>query len=157
MERQVRMAMGLRGGRRTRPPGAATATHRWIEGSWRRGWLGPIWLTLRGGSMAPVLRDGDRLLAAPFRSGETPREGAVVITSGPAGLVAHRLVARSRGAVVTRGDACVRDDAPIPVGDVLAEVIAVDSGGTRAIRRLEPALPEVNASHSYEVTRGGDE
>ena len=58
---------------------------------------------------------------------------------------------------MTRGDSCSRDDSPVPIGDVLAEVIAVDRGGTGAIRRLEPALPEVNASHSYEVTRDGDE
>jgi signal peptidase I len=116
-----------------------------------------MWLTLRGGSMAPILHDGDRLLAAPFRSGETPREGAVVIVHGPTGLVAHRLVARTPAAAVTRGDACSRDDSPVPIGDVLAEVIAVDSGGTGTIRPLDTALPEVNASHSSEVIRGGEE
>ena len=106
--------------------------------------------------MAPSLCDGDRLLAAPFGPGELPREGTVVITSGPGGLAAHRLVARRNDRVVTRGDACARDDSPLPIGAVLAEVIAVDPAGAGAIHRLDLALPEVNATHPDEVTRDGD-
>jgi putative nucleotidyltransferase-like protein len=154
LERQFREALARLRSERRRAAVARTATHRWIEGSLRSGRSGPLWITLRGGSMAPALRDGDRLLAAPLPSGEAPREGAVVIASLPGGLVAHRIVARTREGVVTRGDACRRDDFPVPAGDILAEVIAVDPGGAGAIRPLDEVLPEVNATYPREVPCG---
>ena len=79
--------------------------------------------------MAPTLCDGDRLLVAPYGSGEGPRDGDVVLARGPGGLVAHRIVAHWRDGIVTRGDACSSDDPAIPIDDVLARVITVDKTG----------------------------
>src|SRR5262249_37545489 len=60
-----------------RPSSAEVASHRWLENAWRTRRSGPVWLTLQGGSMAPTLRDGDRLLVVPFGAGETPKKGDV--------------------------------------------------------------------------------
>ena len=76
--------------------------------------------------MAPAVRDGDRLLVAPFDSRETPQEGDIVIAKRAGRLVAHRLVARMDEKIVTRGDACERDDPPLPREDILARVVAID-------------------------------
>jgi hypothetical protein len=113
--------------RNDRLSSAEVASHRWVERAWRAGQADPVWLTLRGGSMAPTLRDGDRLLVAPFVAGETPQAGDVVIANVAGRLVAHRLIAHTSQGVVTRGDACVRDDAPLPCEDILARVVAIDS------------------------------
>jgi putative nucleotidyltransferase-like protein/peptidase S24-like protein len=108
------------------PSRAEVASDRWIEGAWRDGRLGAVWLTLKGGSMAPAVRDGDRLLVAPLDSHEPPREGEIVIAKRAGRFVAHRLVATGREAVVTRGDACARDDPPLPREHILARVVAID-------------------------------
>jgi hypothetical protein len=76
--------------------------------------------------MAPALRDGDRLLAAPLGAGQAPREGDVVIAKRAGQLVAHRLIAHTPDGVLTRGDACAHDDPPLPVEMILATVVAVD-------------------------------
>jgi hypothetical protein len=122
---RVARKLGVHRPRRHHVPAAIAESFRWVEGALRRGDSGPLWLTLRGTSMAPVLKDGDRLLVAPCRSGHPPPEGAIVITRQPAGLVAHRLLTRSLETAVTRGDACWRDDSPIPASELLGEVIGI--------------------------------
>jgi hypothetical protein len=109
-------------------PSAVAASARWIEGACRAGALPPSWLTIRGESMAPTLLDGDRLLVAPYAKGEAPQQGEIVIACRAGRLVAHRVVARG-SQVVTRGDACRRDDPPLPAADVLARVVAIDHVG----------------------------
>jgi hypothetical protein len=49
-----------------------------------------------GTSMWPALRSGDLVFGHPFRPGETPPPGTVLVVEGPEGLIAHRLQ-RCRG------------------------------------------------------------
>jgi len=44
-----------------------------------------------GTSMWPALRTGDLIFGHPFRAGETPAPGTVLVVEGPHGLMAHRL------------------------------------------------------------------
>lgn len=86
---------------------------------------------VRGPSMQPTLREGDRLLV---RYGATPRPGRVVVVRYADGVVAvKRAVERRRHGWWVRGDAS-HDVAPgavdsrywgeIPDADVLAVVLA---------------------------------
>jgi hypothetical protein len=118
-----------RDGRRS---SAEVASHRWLEKAWRTRRSGLVWLTLRGSSMAPTLRDGDRLLVASFAAGEAPRKGDVVIAKLTGRLVAHRLVAQTPQGVLTRGDACVRDDPALEQDEILARVVAVDRSSSKS-------------------------
>lgn len=125
LERLLRTA-----NRRLQPSGsersrAEIASDRWIEGTWRNGDMHPAWLTLRGGSMSPTFREGDRILAAGFGAGGSSEVGDVVIVRQAGRLVAHRVVARSGTMVVTRGDARESDDPARPVSEILARVVAV--------------------------------
>jgi len=115
--------------------GAVTPSRRWLEAALRRGDSGSVWLSVRGDSMAPVVRDGDRLLVAPCAGARAPREGTIVIAKHPSGLVAHRLVGLSNGTAVTRGDARSRDDGPLDVREILGEVIAIDTSNRPTHRR----------------------
>ena len=85
-------------------------------------------IIIRGGCMAPLIADGERVRIVPARF---YWPGDVVVFRGADGrLTAHRLLGyrpRSGGlAVVTRGDACVVHDAPVPLAAVLGR-----AGGVR--------------------------
>ncbi len=49
-----------------------------------------------GTSMWPALRSGDLVFGHPFRAGESPPPGTILVMEGPDGLIAHRLL-RCRG------------------------------------------------------------
>jgi signal peptidase I len=94
-------------------------SRRWVEESLRSGLA--CELTLRGGSMAPLLRDGDVVCVEPG----APRPGDVVVAERDGRLVTHRLVSLSDGVAVMRGDACRGDDPPLPVSALLGRVVRV--------------------------------
>lgn len=78
-------------------------------------------IVIRGDCMAPLIEDGSRVRIVPARF---YWPGDVVVFRGADGrLTAHRLLGyrpRAGGlAVVTRGDACVVHDAPVPLTAVL--------------------------------------
>jgi hypothetical protein len=98
-----------------------------------------IWQTVRGRSMAPTLLEGDEVRLA-FVEG-TPAPGDVVVARGPAGLVVHRVVAAGPAAVVTRGDACPKDDPPWSPRQVIFRALARRRRGRE--ERIPPAPPEV--------------
>ncbi|MEM1696812.1 MAG: S24/S26 family peptidase [Desulfurococcaceae archaeon] len=52
-----------------------------------------------------------------------PGIGSVVVFDRGGRLVVHRVVHANSTHVVTRGDACVEDDPPTPVEDVLCVVV----------------------------------
>jgi hypothetical protein len=102
------------------------ATSRWLEARWKSpSPEPPIWLLHRGGSMAPALRDGDRVCVQSLVGAAPPRPGEILIFRRDERLVAHRLVAVGDGFVVTRGDASARDDSPIPPDRLLGRVTKV--------------------------------
>lgn len=87
---------------------------------------GPLAVRVRGGSMAPLLRDGDRVEIAPAR---WPLPGDLVAFEAADGrLVVHRLLGyrwTAGGlACVTQGDAGPAPDSPVPRGRLLGRVVA---------------------------------
>jgi hypothetical protein len=92
----------------------------------------PAELPVRGRSMRPALRHGDRLRLLPTPVERVPI-GAVVVWHSAMGVITHRLLARWRGAegwrVFTKGDACWRLDPPQIAGEALAWAVAVQRGG----------------------------
>jgi hypothetical protein len=101
-------------------------------------WLGhggSTELTMRGHSMSPALRDGDRLTVAPV-AGELA-VGDIVLMRWRGDLVTHRVIALADGKAVTRGDACCTADPPLPVDEILGRVVAVQRRGfARLFSRL---------------------
>lgn len=85
----------------------------------------PIELTVRGGSMAPLLGEGDRVLVARatrYRAGDL-----LVFRNSVGDLVAHRLLGtrRSQGELrfVLRGDATPAADGLVPLAAILGRVV----------------------------------
>jgi hypothetical protein len=104
---------------------------RWLEARWRAG--ADAELTLVGWSMAPALRDGDRLRVASLL-GVTPAPGEIVVARRGERLVTHRLVSLAGGLAVTRGDGCHADDPALDAALLLGRVVEVRRGR----RRLAP-------------------
>ena len=58
------------------------------------------------------------------------RPGDVVVTRGPSGnLILHRVITSGPEAIVTRGDACLHDDQPVPPARVLFRALRLRRGG----------------------------
>jgi signal peptidase I len=91
----------------------------------------PVEVCVRGDCMAPHFADGDRVRVAAAR---VYWPGDVVVFRAPDGrLLAHRLLGyrlwkqgpwRDGFALVTRGDACIVHDSPVPKAAVLGRVDA---------------------------------
>lgn len=97
---------------------------------------GSLWTTGHGGSMSPVLRDGDRLLLTGSRT--DLKVGSVVLGRFRGRLVVHRVVALADRCVRTRGDSCDVTDPWISRDDVAARVVAAERHGK--LRCVEPTL-----------------
>ena len=87
---------------------------------------GPLGARVRGGSMAPLLADGDRVELAPAR---WPLPGDLVaFETGDGRLVVHRLLGYrwTAGGIacVTQGDASPAPDPPVPRSRLLGRVVA---------------------------------
>ena len=105
-------------------PAGELRNQRWLESALSSGRETAVWVTLRGASMVPAILPGDRVMVTPLRPGEPLREGDIFVARRARRLIAHRLLRSHNGTVILRGDAASADDAPIPLGDVLARVIA---------------------------------
>ncbi len=85
---------------------------------------GAVEVTVRGGCMAPIFADGDRVRVAAARL-YLPGD-VVVFRAADGRLLAHRLLGyrpwAGRLALVTRGDSCPVHDAPVPLAAVLGRV-----------------------------------
>jgi hypothetical protein len=80
-----------------------------------------------GSSMEPTIPPGTEVLLA---CGRAPAVGDVVAYVMGDQVVVHRLEARARGGwLLTRGDAHVAPDLPVPARDVVATVVAVGDPG----------------------------
>lgn len=116
--------------------------------------MDPFWQLVRGRSMLPALADGDEVLLEPAAKLAV---GDVVVARVPSrrGTVLHRVIRLDGAWVVTRGDACLRRDPPVPRANVLFRATAFrrsGAGGTippapgafrrlwlRCVRRFESA------------------
>jgi signal peptidase I len=87
----------------------------------------PVEVRVQGDCMAPFFMDGDRVLVSAARR---YWPGDVLVFRAPdSRLLAHRLLGyrpwRGGIALVTRGDACVVHDFPVPRTAVLGRIAAV--------------------------------
>jgi hypothetical protein len=87
----------------------------------------PVEIPVRGSSMRPWLRDGDRVRLVPMTA-EEMRVGDVVVRVNTAGPVIHRFVGRwpSRQGwrLLTKGDGAPRLDPPARVDELVGRVVA---------------------------------
>jgi hypothetical protein len=102
----------------------------------------PVEVTVRGGCMAPLLADGERVAVAPAR---IYWPGDVVVFQAADGrLLVHRLLGwrpwAGSLACVTRGDGCPCHDAPVPRDRLLGRVIAPARARPRWTERLRAGL-----------------
>lgn len=81
---------------------------------------------VRGSSMSPALRTGDRVVIAAAEPGALS-PGEIVLIGGERPRV-HRVVRvdLDAGRIVTRGDTLAQDDPPAPLADVVGRVVSVD-------------------------------
>jgi signal peptidase len=84
-------------------------------------------LPVRGSSMLPMLRDGDRVQIVPV-TGAAVRIGDVVVRVESNGPVIHRVVgwwpSRTGWRLLTKGDGSLRLDPPLRAEGVVARVVA---------------------------------
>jgi hypothetical protein len=98
----------------------------------------PVEVTVRGGCMAPLLSDGERVKVAPARF-YWPGD-VVVFQTADGRLLVHRLLGwRPWAGVlagVTQGDGCPCHDAPVPRERLLGRVTAPERARPRPADRL---------------------
>ena len=86
----------------------------------------PLWISVRGASMSPLLRPGDQVLVDFARSWAC---GDVVVVCARRGLVVHRIVAVVGDGVdtcvTTKGDAVSCSDRPVSGAAIVGVVIRV--------------------------------
>lgn len=114
---------GIRG---ASPPEAEPVLEALLDGG------AGLCLPVRGASMLPTLRPGDRIVVAPCLG--LPRPGQIVLRRDDAGLVAHRLVSvemrDGRRIYRTQGDAERGLDAGCRREAILGRVVAFLRGGS---------------------------
>ncbi len=89
------------------------------------------YITCRGWSMSPALRDGDGLALVPCRGPDGLKPGDIIVYPHPdeSADVAHRVVRILPDGVITRGDANDRDDPrTVPWAAIKGKVVAVKTG-----------------------------
>jgi hypothetical protein len=98
------------------------------EDLWRQGLSQGVFMRFRplGGSMIPWLRQGDTVTVKPV---ERCRPGDIVLWRRGDALTMHRVVARSKGHVITKGDALDHLDKPVAPGDILGQAVARERQG----------------------------
>jgi len=108
-------------------------SQRWVEASLARSRahlsssVEPCWVELRGASMEPTLRDGDRLRVEPLGATD-PAAGEIVALRLGGRVVVHRVVRAEGGSLRTRGDGNRVADGVVARADVLGRVVQVRRG-----------------------------
>lgn len=111
-----------------------------------------VQLRVKGGSMRPLLRsDRDRVVLAPYRTGEPLRCGQVVLFRYRGQYILHRIVRIEDDRLILEGDGNYHRQEHCRVADVAAVMrrivrsdgreIACDSGYWRHLSRLWRMLP----------------
>jgi signal peptidase I len=89
----------------------------------------PFVFIARGRSMAPFISDGDCVVINPCNS-EVSVGDVVLLRSGDAILLLHRIIKKTRDGVVTRGDACLNDDGMSRYQDIIGKASKVEGRKT---------------------------
>ncbi len=92
---------------------------------------GALLALVKGNSMYPLLKDGDRLHVRPLQ--EHPQPGDIIVFPRMNGLVAHRLLTiRNAGEVdplcLAQGDHALKPDPPVPLSTVTGRAVALQRG-----------------------------
>ncbi len=87
-----------------------------------------VQLTVSGSSMSPFIRDGDTVEVRPVQ-GTLPVGSIVLAEFEQDRYVVHRVVGRSSGTYLLRGDAQIRPDVPVAIDNVVGHVTRVCSPG----------------------------
>ena len=88
----------------------------------------PVRLTIGGGSMAPVLRNGDRVVLGPL--GERPMRGDLLVLGSGDDLVIRRFVERpSPGVIFTTGDDSSGRGVPLSEAAIVGVIETIERGG----------------------------
>ena len=87
------------------------------------------WMSIpvKGGSMRPFLRAGDRVLLKPFEKGSL-KLGMIILGRIDGNLILHRLVRYDRERVWLAGDDNLVQHEILPYGDVLATAVRLYRG-----------------------------
>ena len=103
-------------------------------------------IPVRGNSMRPILRDGDRVRLAPVTRARA-RLGDVVLRVEPSGPIVHRVVgwwpSRDGWRLLTKGDGARRLDPPLPPEGLAGRVVARVRGDS--VRRFDGAGMRIRA------------
>ena len=94
--------------------------------------------TARGASMHPFIADGDVVTVSPI-AGRRVVCGDIVACRTGDGVVVHRLVGRTGGRFIVRGDNCESCDGLADVDMVLGRVTAVERHGRPMRLAVGPA------------------
>ena len=86
--------------------------------------FGEVRLKATGTSMLPSIWPGD-ILTVRRRSAAELLPGQIVLGYRDHQFVAHRLVAKSGGSLITRGDSLPYHDRPFLEGEVLGQVVSI--------------------------------
>lgn len=97
---------------------------------------GEVWIRVTGLSMNPLLREGDSVLLSPLT--QPPRRGDVLLIDMHGAPLLHRVRRFEGASVVTRGDACQRDDPAAAEASCIGRAIAARRGGSVLV--LVPTL-----------------
>jgi hypothetical protein len=112
-----------------------------------------VQFTVTGTSMAPFLKDGDKVVVAPVKPGPLNLGDLALFRRRNQSLVLHRLVKRESGArpiLTFKGDAVSECDEPVELDQVLGIVIKIEklSGRILATERGAAFLNRLSAAFS---------
>jgi len=101
----------------------------------------PVELRMSGSSMRPAIEDGDIITLEPV-TGDLIKQGDIVLYHSRFDTAVIHWVIRlerssSERCIVTRGDAAMHNDTPVPVHRILGRVKRVERAGER-IRMVVP-------------------
>jgi hypothetical protein len=86
--------------------------------SLQAGW--PIRYYEMSSSMIPAIRPGDRIMIVP---GSRARLGDIVLSRHGGYLILHRVVARYKGRIITKGDIINRLDESVPTQEIVGRAV----------------------------------
>lgn len=91
--------------------------------------------------MCPAIDENDFISIEPVIRDQLAIGDVILYASLSDTAVIHRIVKIDGGIIVTRGDACAMEDAPVPIDRVLGKVVNVDRDGiTVSVDQAKPSL-----------------
>ena len=96
---------------------------------------------MAGKSMCPAIDEDDFISIEPVVRDQLAVGDVILYASLSDTAVIHRIVKIDSGIIVTRGDSCAIEDAPVPIDRVLGKVVNVDRDGIAiSVDQSKPSL-----------------